>query len=240
MSLHSRKQDISTCRRRYWVIWCCTWRLSVLYWTSLTDGQSPWWWWTGFHTPEQRSTSSAQQSRAFVIMSFKCSCESRRVNPASLSWTFIVHPTDHSRRSMTSFKTSYQTTSSSHMRRFRRASCRRLLDQSGIGWCARDTRFGTTCQVTDPERSGLFTRSHHHGSTFEYSRFAGHRLKIGVGSPTHPCSSRHHLIGRLRIPTSSSHHCSPHQPKTRIHSQIRSALRYINTCVEHSQITREI
>ena len=40
--------------------------------------------------------------------SFKCSCESRRGDPASLSWTFIIHPTDHSRRSMTSFKASYQ------------------------------------------------------------------------------------------------------------------------------------
>ena len=38
-----------------------------LYRIPLTDGQSPWWWWTGFHTPEQRSTSSAQQSRAFVV-----------------------------------------------------------------------------------------------------------------------------------------------------------------------------
>ena len=36
------------------------------------------------------------------------------------------------------------------------------------------------------------------------------------------------------------HHCSPHQPRTRIYSQIRLTLRYINTCVEHSQFTREI
>ena len=38
-----------------------------LYRIPVTDDQSPWWWWTGFRTPEQRSTSSAQQSRAFVV-----------------------------------------------------------------------------------------------------------------------------------------------------------------------------
>ena len=71
--------------------------------------------------------------------------------------------------------------------------------------------------------SGPSTRSHHHGSTLQYSRCAGHRLRTGVGSPTHPCISRHHLITLHPGFVSLSHHC-PHQPRTRILAQIRSSL----------------
>ena len=106
MSSHSRKQDISTCRIRYWVIWCCTSRLSVY-----TDFRSP----TANHRGggglafiHQNSNQFSSTISCLRRLSFKCSCESRRVDPASLSWTFIVHPTDQSRRSMTSFKASYQ------------------------------------------------------------------------------------------------------------------------------------
>ena len=92
----------------YWVIWCFSsdgfpFILNSAHQRPITVVMVDW-------LPNTRTTFNQFRSTISCLRhsSFKCSCETRRVDPASLSWTFIVHPTDHSRRSMTSFKALYQ------------------------------------------------------------------------------------------------------------------------------------
>ena len=134
MSSHSRKPDISTPNTKLsdLMLHMTTFHL---YWIPTVyhrDG--------GGLAFIHHSSVQPIQLNNLVPSSFEFQVQLRITSCRPCITVVNIHrPLDRSLSTLyDEFRGIISTIPSSHMRRYRRASCWRLLDQSGIGWCARD------------------------------------------------------------------------------------------------------